>query len=174
MHLRTLLLSCLCVTAMISVASGQDKPRFAGPTAEGFLLPNGWTISPVGEQVALTDLPLNIVALADSKYALVGCSGYNPHVLSLVDLQTKQIVSKFSPTNSWFGLAVAPGEEKIWWSGAGENVLHTLELKDHKLTKLEQPGSAPPSPANAGRRRRDGGQSHFRSGICLDVAGKTL
>ena len=31
----------------------QDKPRFAGPTDRGFLLPNGWTLSPAGEQITL-------------------------------------------------------------------------------------------------------------------------
>ena len=29
------------------------KPQFAGKTDRGFLLPNGWTISPAGNQVAL-------------------------------------------------------------------------------------------------------------------------
>src|SRR5262249_20569094 len=31
------------------------------------LLPNGWAISPAGRQVPLTDLPLNILPLADGK-----------------------------------------------------------------------------------------------------------
>ena len=59
----------------------QDKPRFAGPTERGFLLPNGWTVSPAGEQVELTDLPLNIIPLADGRHALVATSGYNAHEL---------------------------------------------------------------------------------------------
>ena len=32
-------------------ARAQDKPRPAGPTDRGFLLPNGWTITPAGDQV---------------------------------------------------------------------------------------------------------------------------
>jgi len=36
------------------------KPQFAGPTETGFLLSNGWHITPVGKQVQTTDLPLNI------------------------------------------------------------------------------------------------------------------
>ena len=123
---------------VISLAGAQEKPRFAGPTADGFLLPNGWTISPAGEQVALTDLPLNIIPLADNKHALVACSGYNPHALSLVNLQTKQIVSEYSPGNSWFGLALAPEANKVWWSGANDNLLHTLELKDNTLRLIDQ------------------------------------
>jgi len=37
------------------------KPQYAGPTSTGFLLPNGWHITPVGQQVQTTDLPLNII-----------------------------------------------------------------------------------------------------------------
>ena len=46
--------------------------RYPGPTENGYLLPNGWTISPAGEQVTLTDLPLNILPLADNRHAVVG------------------------------------------------------------------------------------------------------
>ena len=60
--------------------------KVKAPTGRGFLLPNGWTISPAGDQVGLTDLPLNILPLADGRHALVGTAGYNAHQLSLVDL----------------------------------------------------------------------------------------
>lgn len=177
MFQRTLLLGFLTALCLIPGSSGQEKPRFAGPTAQGFLLPNGWTISPVGAQVALTDLPLNILPLADSKYALVACSGYNPHTLSLVDLQSQQIVSKYSPTNSWFGLALSPQQDRVWWSGASDNILHTLDLTNHQLKLVDQlePG-APGQPKSGKGKKKKGseGIGHFRSGLYLDAAGKTL
>ena len=74
----------------------QDTPRFAGPTERGFLLPNGWTVSPAGVQVELTDLPLNILPLADGRHALVATSGYNAHELSLVDLDTAKVIGPAS------------------------------------------------------------------------------
>ena len=49
--------------------AGDNKPRFAGPTDKGFLLPNGWHLTPAGKHVLLTDLPLNIVALRDGRHA---------------------------------------------------------------------------------------------------------
>ena len=36
--------------------------------------------------LSLTDLPLNIIPLADNRHALVATSGYNKHELSLIDL----------------------------------------------------------------------------------------
>ena len=72
----------------------QEKPRYAGPTEQGFLLPNGWTFTPAGEQVPLADLPLNIIPLADDRHVLVATSGYNAHELSLVDLEEKKVVDQ--------------------------------------------------------------------------------
>src|SRR6478672_6018610 len=77
-------------------ARAQDKPsappaaqpRYSGQTEKGFLLPNGWTLTPAGEHVALTYLPLNIIPLADGRHALAATSGYNNHNLSLIDLDS--------------------------------------------------------------------------------------
>src|SRR5262245_61617891 len=124
------------VLLLLSASAGyaDDKARFPGPTDKGFLLPNGWTITPAGRQVPLTDLPLNIVPLADGRRALVATSGYNPHELSLVDLNTLEVVSRVRVRESWFGLALSPEQDKVWWSGGG-NPLHTFDLRDGKLTR---------------------------------------
>ena len=71
------------------VAAENDK--FPGQKQHGFLFPNGWTITPAGEQVPLKDLPLNIVPLSDGRHALVATSGYNAHELTLIDLKSKDI-----------------------------------------------------------------------------------
>ena len=107
---------------ILSVASiAQQAPRYAGPTERGFLLPNGWILKPAGEQVALADLPLNIIALADNRHALAATAGYNAHELSLIDLDSKTVVDRQAVTQSWFGLAANAKGNQIWWSGGGGN-----------------------------------------------------
>src|SRR5579863_3469427 len=81
----------------------EQKPRTAGPTEQGFLLPNGWRLTPAGRHVVLTDLPLNIIPLADNKRALVATSGYNRHQLSLVDLEQQKVLASETASQSWFG-----------------------------------------------------------------------
>ena len=165
----------LVALTLTQPAVAQEKPQYAGPTAEGYLLPNGWTVSPAGKQVALNDLPLNIVPLADGQHVLVATSGYNPHTLALVDAKTDQIVSKVTTRNSWFGLAVSAGQDKVWWSGASDNVLLTFGLQDKKLTSLPLPGSdKKPVEAQPKGRRNNAGQQNFRSGFCLDHDTKTI
>ena len=78
----------------------QDKPKadppktepgkFAGPTTDGFLLPNGWHLTPVGKHAVTTDLPLNVIPLKDNKHALVATSGWNTHDLYLIDISGAQ------------------------------------------------------------------------------------
>ena len=66
---------------IVGAAMAQDATRYAGPTDNGFLLPNGWTLKPAGEHIPLPDLPLNIIALADNRHALTSTAGYNAHEL---------------------------------------------------------------------------------------------
>ena len=164
-----------CVTLLslamsLSLSVGlpaQEAPRYAGATEKGFLLPNGWTLKPAGEHVALADLPLNIIPLADSKHALAATSGYNAHELSLVDLQTRKVVDHQTVRESWFGLALAPAGDRVWWSGGGGNRLHAFRLADGRLSPAS--GAEPAKKAAAGART-----SRFRSGLAVDGPRKRI
>jgi len=160
--LSLLLLSCLLA---------EDKPPRPGPTAQGFVLPNGWTIKPAGRQVALTDLPLNIRPLADSKHALVATSGYNKHELSLIDLAGGRVVDKQTVNQSWFGLALTPDEKRLWWSGGGAGLLHTYELSDLHLKRI---GPADPPLPKRDEKSTTPKNPTFKSGLLLDSDTRTL
>jgi len=145
----------------------QEAPHYAGSNAKGFLLPNGWTLKPAGQQVPLADLPLNIIALADNRRVLTATSGYNAHELLLIDLTDKKVVDRQAVRQSWFGLAVTPETDRIWWSGGGGNVLHAFRLADRHLTRTSGPEPEPKtSTAKAPR--------HFRAGIAVDPVRKLL
>jgi YVTN family beta-propeller protein len=150
----------------------RDRPRYPGPTKAGFLLPNGWTLTPAGEQVALTDLPLNIIPLPDSRHALAASSGYNAHELVLVDLQTKARRDAATVRESWFGLALEPGGDRIWWSGGGGGLVHTfrVDLEQGKLTRL---GGPEPDRSKQSKAERAANRE-FQSGVALSADGKTL
>ena len=100
-------------------AAAQATSRFAGPTDSGFLLPNGWHLTPAGKQVDTSDLLLNIFPMKDSRRAVIATSGFNEHQLGIVDLDSGEFLSKQVVHQSWFGLAVAPDESRLWWSGGG-------------------------------------------------------
>ncbi len=158
---HSLVLLVLAGSCLPAFADQPAPPAWPGPVDQGFLLPNGWTVTPAGRQVVLTDLPLNIVPLADGKHALVATSGYNQHQLSLVELASGKVVSQETVRESWFGLAVSKAQDRVWWSGGGANALHTFDLKEGKLT-----------PVKATEAARSA--QHFRSGLYLDAPTDTL
>jgi YVTN family beta-propeller protein len=183
-HARTTA-ALLAATLVIPLwLAAQDKPqgttRTAGPTDDGFLLPNGWTVSPAGDQVALTDLPLNIVPL-DSRLALVATSGYNDHELSLVDLEARKVIDAETVRQSWYGLAVDRRGGRVWWSGGGGDRLHAFRLDGRSLTRTSEPEPQPEparsrtkGKAEAKPKVKMEGPRHFRSGLALSPDGATL
>jgi YVTN family beta-propeller protein len=159
---------CVCIiSAAVSlnfsaVLLAHEAPRYAGATEKGFLLPNGWTLKPAGEHVSLADLPLNIIALADSRYALASTSGYNAHELSLIELQGRKVVDHQTVRQSWFGLALAPGQDRVWWSGGGGDVLHAFHLADSHMSRTS-------GPEHETKTKGSAKTSHFRSGLAVDA-----
>ncbi len=153
-----------------SLADDEAPPtapaRFAGPVEGGYLLPNGWTVTPVGEHVELTDMPLNIVPLGDGRRVLVATSGYNAHELSLVDLETKAVLDKEKVSQSWFGLVVSPGEDRVWWAGGGSNRLHTFRLAGNDLSRTSGAEVAAPQ----GDGQEPSFAHDFKSGLAIDRA----
>jgi YVTN family beta-propeller protein len=163
-------------------AAPAPKATYAGPTSKGFLLPNGWTITPAGAQVELTDLPLNIVPLADGRHALAASSGFNDHNLTLVDLADKKVVATSKVRQSWFGLALDEKAGKVWWSGGGGDRIHTFELSSQEIKLTSEPEPAP-VPRDRTKRKADEKAkpaervkppAHFRSGLALSRDGATL
>jgi len=115
----------------------QDKPRLPGPTATGFLLPNGWHLTPAGKHLVTADLPLNIIPLKDGKRVLVATSGFNRHELLLVDVSGAEpkMLSELTARQSWYGLAVTKDAGKVWWSAGGQGMLHTFDIKKDELVR---------------------------------------
>ena len=164
--------ACGMALALWRPLAGQDrdKPTYAGPTDKGFLLPNGWNLTPAGKHVELTDLPLNILPLAAGKHALVATSGFNKHQLSLVDLNACKILAQQTVKQSWFGLALAPDQRTVWWSGGGAGMLHTFQLEGSNLkrTSPDEPNTAK-LPKEELAALKEKLTREFRSGVFLDA-----
>src|SRR5262245_53823953 len=147
------------------------KPRFAGPTETGFLLPNGWHLTPAGKHVETTDLPLNILPLKDGKHAVVTTNGFNQHTLYLIDLTSGKVAATEKSRQSWYGLALSKAEDKVWWSGGGHGELHTFDLTGGafaRTSKLEPDLSKLTREEIAKLREEMAAKPSFKSGLCLD------
>jgi sugar lactone lactonase YvrE len=161
------------ILVLATASSAQDKPaanppRVPGQTDAGFVLPNGWRLTPAGQQVLLTDLPLNIRTSPDGKYALVATNGYNAHELTAIELATLKKASVQSVRQSWFGLAADATSSRLWWSGGGDAVIRSFEFKDGNL----EPRDTYPPPGSADAA--DSSVTGFRTGVFFDAASNGL
>ena len=156
-----------------TIADEKGAAAAKGPATvadEGFLLPNGWRLTPAGRQVLLTDLPLNIVTSADGRHALVATSGYNAHELTSIDLAAGEKTSVETVNQSWFGFAFDDNRQQFWWSGGGEGSLHHFGFAEGKLKTLASPIPKPEPAAEGTTAARPG----FRTGLCFDSKSKAL
>lgn len=169
---RTLILAGSLLALFSAFTTAQEAAdkrggNFPGPKANGYLLPNGWTISPAGAQVEITDLPLNIHPLPDGRHALVGTAGYNAHKLSLIDLKSKKVVSDLTARQSWFGLAADTQANRLWWSAGGAGGLLEITRNGTEL-KAVKDDKAEPAAKTKGKGKP------FASGVAFIESSKTL
>lgn len=98
------------------------------------LLPNGWKLSPQGKQVAIGELPLNMVVTKDGHYAISSNSGMGQNSLSVVDLKTGKEVQRMIIDNTWVGLAFGKNEKTLYVSGGNDNKIFVYRFDNGKLS----------------------------------------
>jgi DNA-binding beta-propeller fold protein YncE len=97
------------------------------------LLPNGWKLSPVGEQVPIGEFPLNLVVTNDGKYAITSNSGTKENSISVIDLKMKKEVQRIILNKTWYGLAFNEDDSKLFVSGADNDEVYIYSFLNGKL-----------------------------------------
>jgi DNA-binding beta-propeller fold protein YncE len=101
------------------------------------LLPNQWSLRPVGKQIELRDFPINIAVHPRGRFVAVLHSGYSAHQVSIVDLKKGEAVSHAALTQSFYGLEFSRDGSRLFCSGAGEERIHSFDFHDGTLTNHE-------------------------------------
>jgi len=114
---------CMCafVIALTLSVSAAETADWPGPISGGYLLPNGWRITPVGKAVPTEDLILNLLPSPDGKVVVGVTCGYNPHGLVVIDVETDEPVQRISLPTAWLGLAWHPDGTKLYVSGGNNS-----------------------------------------------------
>jgi YVTN family beta-propeller protein len=99
----------------------RSRPTLPGLKSGGMLLPNGWTLTPEGRQIPVSDLPLNMVLSRDGRYLLVTTNGNGDQTIDLIDLNLNRSVQVISIKKSWLGLVFAPDGNRFFVSGGDDN-----------------------------------------------------
>ena len=107
-----------------SRASEPASPRQPGAQPDGsVILPNQWSLRPVGRQVTVGDFPAAIAVHPDGRHAVVLHCGHGPHELVVLDIDTRRVVSQMRLEESFQGLAFAADGNTLWVSGGAAETL---------------------------------------------------
>ncbi len=150
---------------------GPPPPRLPGRVQAGVtLLPNGWTIAPVGRHAYIGDLPLNYVLSPDGRYVIVTNNGWSKPTLTIYDLQNQYLKGRVPLDHAWLGLVWHPDGHRLYSGGAASNTVQELSWANDRLTKTNVIKIAEPD------KRGDAEQaaSGFVGGLAITPDGSTL
>ena len=147
---------------------GPPPPRLPGRVQAGVtLLPNGWTIAPVGRHATIGDLPLAQVLSPDGRYAIVTNNGYAKPSLTIYDLQNQYVKGRVPLDHAWLGLTWHPDGQRLYSAGAAQNTVQELIWNNARLTKDKVIKIAEPDPT-------DHSKNGFVGGLAITPDGTTL
>ena len=125
-------LICLLLASGCSVQDtttiSSKKIMVPGKFEDYTLLPNGWKLTPAGDQVAIGELPLNMIITKDDKYALTSNSGTKENSISVVDLNAEKEVQRIDVSKTWRGITFNGDDSKLYVSGANNNLIYVYDF----------------------------------------------
>lgn len=101
------------------------------------LLPNGWHLTPVGKQVPLGDLPLNLVVSNNRRYLAVTSNGQSKQSIELFDVQKGIKLDSIEIAKSWYGLAFGKNDQFLYASGGHDNRVIRYAINNQKLQLVD-------------------------------------
>jgi len=97
------------------------------------MLPNGWSLTPVGRSLPVGDLPLNIAVSSSKKFIAVTCNGQSTQALYLIDPTGEKLLDSVIMPKSWLGLKFSADEKFLYASGGNDNWILKYTIKNNKL-----------------------------------------
>ncbi|RMD93974.1 MAG: hypothetical protein D6814_15005, partial [Calditrichaeota bacterium] len=149
---------------LIGLASCGKSPELPGSFEWGTRLPNRWILTPVGKQIPVGDLPLNLALSSNGRWLAVTNNGYSRQFISIIDVQKDSVAQELPVAKSFYGLAFALGDSTLFASGGGDNQILVWHLDQNRW--------------QAGDSIALGGKSApeeiFPAGLAVSADGKTL
>src|SRR6185437_13218787 len=125
------------------------------------LLPNQWSLNPVGKQIKLGDFPVQIAMHPSEPFAAILHAGYGNHEIIVVDLKRQRTVSSAGVNQAFYGICFDPQGERLFASGGEFEVVHEFQFADGYLSEHRELPVAKPE------------ETFVPAGLACDTAGKT-
>jgi len=125
----TLILFFLANNTFAQLATELDKNRV--------LLPNGWSLSPVGKNIPLGDLPLNLAVSHNKKLMATTNNGQGDHSIDLIDVEKGIRVDSIAIAKAWYGLVFSNDDQFLYASGGHDNRVNKYAVNQTKLKLVD-------------------------------------
>ena len=96
-------------------------------------LPNGWSLTPVGKDLPLGDLPLNMAVSPSKRLIAVTNNGQSVQSLQLIDAVNDKVLSSVIIPKSWYGIKFSRDEKFLYASGGNDNWILKYAIKNNQL-----------------------------------------
>lgn len=100
-------------------------------------LPNGWKLSPVGKQLPVGDLPLNIAVAPSGKILAITNNGQSDQSIHLVDAEKLQLLDSVIIAKGWLGLKFSNDGKYLYASGGNDNWIMRFQIKNNKIVPFD-------------------------------------
>ncbi len=122
------------------ILSAPAGNRYTSINKEGVtVIPNGRLLTPAGKNYMVAPHPFGLALSRDGEIAVTANSGTNPLSISIIhNLTASPVIIQVPPGNStdagvlesvFMGLAISPGNEKVYVAGGQSNSIEIFDLK---------------------------------------------
>ena len=129
-----MLLKILCLSALI-FSTTANAQTIEEVEVNKITLPNGWSLTPIGRNFPLGDLPLNLVVSKSKKLMAVTNNGQSVQSIQLINPSTETVLDTKIIGKSWYGLAFSDDAKKLYASGGHDNWILAYGINDNKLAE---------------------------------------
>lgn len=126
------------------------------------LLPNQWSLRPVGKHTVVGDFPVNIALHPAGAFAAVLHSGWGQHEVRILNAKTGALVSQVALEETFYGLTWSPDGRQLYISGAAAEVIHAFAFKEGYLSEHRE------------LRLRDAKERGMPAGLAASADGQAL
>ena len=124
----------LCAVFLWSVLS-LNSQTLDELTQKRIMLPNGWSLTSVGKQLPLGDLPLNMAVSHNKKLLAVTNNGQSEQSIELFDTERDIRLDSVKIPKSWYGLVFSANDQYLYASGGNDNWIVRYRITNGKLTE---------------------------------------
>ena len=109
-------------------AKAKDAVVWPGLTPSGsVLLPNGWSLKPVGRQTPLGELPITLAEHPGEPVLAVLHAGYGEHEVVTLDAKTARVIARVAVPETYGGLAWSADGAQLFVGGGFDEVVYRFD-----------------------------------------------